>query len=223
MLQPRHFCDRKMTEKSVMRCPDFRGCDVGCLGQPNVVPFGIMVRMRIKSHASLFKSGRGSHSFCMHRLDLKGMAGRLLLVFTLVLLLQAVHCSNSTGKSITGTDQSFIKRTLPSSTGISIGEDSGCYELTPPFYGVLVYNGSWIRGKNQPQWRENDTVTFLCDRGYELVRPSGASLGETWSVTCQASDAGSGSAEEETSSNGYSGTAWSGEPEQFRCTSKPVL
>ena len=49
-----------------MRCPDFRGCDVGCLGQPNVVPFlvqGIMVRMRIKSHASLFKCGAGLEQF----------------------------------------------------------------------------------------------------------------------------------------------------------------
>ena len=106
-------------------------------------------------------------------------------------------------------------------------EISGCYELSPPFYGVLVYNNTWIgAGESQPRWQEGDTVTFLCDRGYELVDSSGRSLGAQWSVTCEVSDVdnvtntSSNAATNTTSTNN---TAWSEEPQQFQCSSKPHL
>lgn len=67
-------------------------------------------------------------------------------------------------------------------------------------------------------------MTFLCDRGYELTAPSGVVLGDEWSVTCQASATGSasgtGSAGGNTSSD-IGDIAWSEEPQQFTCTSKP--
>ena len=83
--------------------------------------------------------------------------------------------------------------------------DLECPRLYLPFYGVLVYNGSWIGGDDQPAWQVNDTATFLCDRGYELVGSSGQSLGREWNVICE----GNGT--------------WSEDPEQYRCSSKPAL
>lgn len=63
-------------------------------------------------------------------------------------------------------------------------------------------------------------MVFLCDRGYELTGSSGVVLGAEWSVTCQASDAGSASGNGNTSS-AIADIEWSEEPQEFTCSSKP--
>lgn len=80
---------------------------------------------------------------------------------------------------------------------------------------MLVYNGTLV-GENQPEWQENDTVTFQCARGYELIGPSGFTYGAGWSVTCEPTDIDAGSA----SSTSYSNITWSEEPQEFTCSSK---
>lgn len=91
----------------------------------------------------------------------------------------------------------------------------GCYELSRPLYGVLVYNGTLVE-ESQPEWQENDTVTFQCARGFELIGPSGFAFGAEWNVTCEASDIDAGSASSTTDSD----ITWSEEPQEFTCSSK---
>ena len=104
-----------------------------------------------------------------------------------------------------------------------VGE-TGCRELSPPFYGSLIHNGSLVAGEQQPTWRENDTVTFVCEKGYLLLDPSERALGSEWSVTCEAREMGSGSGSGRNSTSNSSEVywTWNREPEQLRCSSESV-
>lgn len=64
-------------------------------------------------------------------------------------------------------------------------------------------------------------MMFQCDRGYVLTAPSGVVLGAEWSVTCRTSDTGSASGIGSAGGNTNSDIAWSGEPQEFTCSSKP--
>ena len=110
-------------------------------------------------------------------------------------------------------------------------KDSGCSELRTPLFGALFYNGSWISaGQTQPKWQINDTVTFLCDRGYELVNTLDISYGVQWSITCEqisVDESGSGSGSESGAAKNTTGSnntlAWNQEPQQFRCASEYTI
>lgn len=139
---------------------------------------------------------------------------QVLYICTLSSLLWAVHYLTSKSSS----DDGPVPETRPilDSVFLSLhfpGDATGCHELSPPFYGVLIYDGVLI-GDSQPAWQENDTVTFLCDRGYVLVGPSG----EEWNITCVASNNSSDSSW----SNTTGPTTWNNDPEQFICASKPT-
>ena len=103
---------------------------------------------------------------------------------------------------------------FPRSAGDAEG-DLACRELNTPFYGALEYNGSQVPANQQPSWRENDTVVFVCTRGYLLWGSSDQPLGTRWSITCEApSTSGSGSG----GSGGSGYGTWSENPQQFRCS-----
>ena len=172
------------------------------------------------------------------------MAPLYLSAFILCLLSWTVHCTDSSSKSqnfqhrcrTVAVAKSFRVRSTTKVryahlfSYFSLGRDSGCPELNPPFYGALTYNGSLVTSNNQPKWLENDTVTFVCERGFVLYNTLDQQLGNEWSVSCEAKEgpieSGSGSGSGKSNNSNGNETeryiSWSPTPQQLRCSSEIV-